>query len=332
MSRPSPRRPLRYRLHDYFFPHRRNGYRPHLFGWTSLATIGIGVLVLEGAYLAQVKLVFPHTNFLAAVLPGTLVALTNENRATYDAPAVTESARLDQAAMLAAQDMASKGYFAHVSPSGVTPWDWLDKVGYRYSYAGENLAVDFTDSSAVEKAWMASPTHQANIVKPQYTQVGIGVANGSYQGKQTTFVVQFFATPAVTLATPQPTATQALSKVPTPSVILGTQVVPAVSNIPTPKAPSLFDRVTTSPTHSVFLVLGTLAGVLIVLLLVAVTVRWRIQYLEVVGGGFALLVALLALMVFTVQVGSGVRVLSNAQSPAAEVHSVTKHAAARAVL
>ena len=108
---------------------------------------------------------------------------------------MSENALLTQAAQDVASDMATKGYFAHISPSGITPWDWLAQVGYKYQYAGENLAVDFTDSSAVESAWMASPEHHANIVKPQYTQMGIGVANGMYQGKEATFIVSFFGSP-----------------------------------------------------------------------------------------------------------------------------------------
>ena len=59
-----------------------------------------------------------------------------------------------------AQDMATLGYFAHVSPDGKTPWYWIEKVGYDYQYAGENLAINFSDSKDVTNAWMASPLHK----------------------------------------------------------------------------------------------------------------------------------------------------------------------------
>jgi len=91
--------------------------------------------------------------------------------------------------------MASKGYFAHYSPSGLSPWYWFTKAGYSYKKAGENLAVNFKDSDDVVRAWMNSPTHKANIVKEGYTEIGIGIAEGVYQGKKATFVVQLFAAP-----------------------------------------------------------------------------------------------------------------------------------------
>lgn len=331
------------RVHDYFLPNRRNAHRPHFFSWASLTVVIIGIVALEGAYVAQIKFVFPHTNFLAAVLPGTLVALTNEDRATNDVPAVTENATLDRAATLAAQDMASKGYFAHVSPSGVTPWDWLQQVGYQYTYAGENLAVNFTDSTAVENAWMASPAHHANIVKPQYTQMGIGVAEGMYQGKQTTFVVTFFATPANPPAAPQvavsnlstapppplPTTTlptPSQDTVPTTSAVRAAQVTPppsaAVPSIITvPKAsllPSFVARIATAPTNTIVLVLSLLAGIVFVLFVTAIAVKWRVQYVEVIGGGLVLLGLLIGLAFFNAQSVANVRVSSGNQAAAVE--------------
>src|ERR1035437_8485168 len=197
------------RLHDYFFPHKRNGYKPHVFRTASVGFIVLGILAFESAYLTQIKFVLPHTNFLGAVLPGALIALTNDDRVANDIPAVTENTLLAQAAQDAANDMAMNGYFAHISPDGKDPWYWLKLVGYNYQYAGQNLAVNFTDSTAVESAWMASPEHHANIVKPQYTQIGIGTANGMYQGKEVTFVVQFFASPEIVSPQPQKVATVA---------------------------------------------------------------------------------------------------------------------------
>ena len=44
---------------------------------------------------------------------------------------------------------------------------------------------------------MNSPAHKANLLKGSFTKVGIGVAKGMYNGRETTFVVQFFANPAM---------------------------------------------------------------------------------------------------------------------------------------
>lgn len=56
---------------------------------------------------------------------------------------------------------------------------WLDSFkGLSYKYAGENLAKDFKSDEEIQKAWMASPTHRANILKEQYNYIGIGRACG----------------------------------------------------------------------------------------------------------------------------------------------------------
>jgi len=80
---------------------------------------------------------------LAAVLPGVLVMMTNNERTHESLHTLSENTQLKEAAQLKANDMASKGYFAHTSPEGKTPWYWLDLVGYPYIKAGENLAVNF---------------------------------------------------------------------------------------------------------------------------------------------------------------------------------------------
>ncbi|HQT82721.1 MAG TPA: hypothetical protein PLW99_01050, partial [Candidatus Paceibacterota bacterium] len=69
------RTPLLHRIHDYFFPHRRNNYHPHLFGTKSIAVLAAVVIVFEAGYLFQTKIIFLKTSFLASVLPGALVAL-----------------------------------------------------------------------------------------------------------------------------------------------------------------------------------------------------------------------------------------------------------------
>ncbi len=146
------------------------------------------------------------TQYLASVLPGVLATLTNEERKGEELPELTVSPLLTQAAQMKAEDMARKGYFAHTSPEGHSPWYWIDAVGYQYNYAGENLAVNFTDSQDVTDAWMNSPSHKANIIKRVYREVGTGVAVGMYKGRKTIFVAQVYATPqpgtTVSMATP----------------------------------------------------------------------------------------------------------------------------------
>lgn len=138
-----------------------------------------------------------HASNTAQLDVASIVALANADRAANGAPALTEDTLLDRAAQLKADDMAAKGYFAHVSPSGVTPWDWFKSVQYYYYDAGENLAEGFADATSLETAWMHSPTHRANLLNAVYSRVGIGIAEGMYQGRPTIFVAQEFANPYI---------------------------------------------------------------------------------------------------------------------------------------
>lgn len=132
----------------------------------------------------------------AAVISAMIASLTNTDREVNKVGVLTVSPTLTAIAQLKANDMAQKGYFAHTSPEGKSPWYWFKQGGYVFSYAGENLAIDFSDSADVERAWMNSPTHRANILNNNFTEIGIATAVGTYEGRQTTFVVQEFGTPA----------------------------------------------------------------------------------------------------------------------------------------
>lgn len=184
------------KLKNHFIPHKGNDYKPHLLRNESLLAIFAVIIVIELAFLAQIYIVFDKTKFLAAVLPGVLTSLTNDIRVDNSVPTLKVNPLLEKAAQMKADDMASRGYFAHNTPDGKTPWYFLEQVGYKYSYAGENLAVNFFESPDVSRAWMNSPSHRANIVKGDYTEIGIAVASGVYEDKHTVFVVQFFGTPA----------------------------------------------------------------------------------------------------------------------------------------
>jgi hypothetical protein len=135
--------------------------------------------------------------------------LANSDREAEGLSTLTVSPVLEKAAALKASDMAEKGYFAHVTPEGYQPWYWFQKAGYKYTYAGENLAINFGDSDEVNEAWMKSPTHRANIMNGKYTEVGIATALGSYEGKSTVFVAQMFGTPSKSFASPAPVPTPA---------------------------------------------------------------------------------------------------------------------------
>lgn len=133
---------------------------------------------------------------LSAVLPGVIVELTNEERVAHALGNLTRNPVLDEAARMKAMHMRSGGYFAHWSPEGVSPWFWFEQAGYDYAHAGENLAIYFDDSDKVVDAWMESPLHRENILRSEYTEIGVAAIEGKYKGYDTVYVVQLFGTPA----------------------------------------------------------------------------------------------------------------------------------------
>lgn len=118
----------------------------------------------------------------------------NSKRLEANLQPLVLSPELSTAANQKAGDMFDKNYWAHISPTGTTPWYFITQAGYEYVYAGENLAKSFDTADEVVAAWMNSSTHRANILKPEYTEIGLAVMNGKLSGEETTLVVQEFGT------------------------------------------------------------------------------------------------------------------------------------------
>lgn len=181
-------------LKKYFIPNEHNEYKPHILRKTAVGVIAFVSVMIFFAGVAQ-NVVLIKTSLLSAVIPRALVDLANGSRFANNVGVLSTNPTLEFAAQLKANDMAGKGYFAHVSPEGVEPWHWIRQAGYQYVYAGENLAVNFSDSVDVNNAWLNSPTHRANILNDRFTEVGIATARGMYKGRETVFVVQMFGRP-----------------------------------------------------------------------------------------------------------------------------------------
>jgi hypothetical protein len=180
---------------NLFIPHKGNNYRPDFLERISVGIMLVLILLSFSMANLQALLWISSDWLVSTILPAVIVDLTNEERDTESLVPLTRNAILDRAATLKAEDMAQNEYFAHYSPTGVSPWYWFDQVEYNYLHAGENLAVHFTESNEVVEAWMDSPTHRANIMNGQYAEIGVGTARGEYKGRPTIYVVQLFGTP-----------------------------------------------------------------------------------------------------------------------------------------
>lgn len=179
-----------------FFPCQENDFRPIALQRQFLAYYILLFLTLKSV-IFPFYLLFPKTSFFAEVISSTLIELANQERRSAGLSPLKENLVLNQAALAKAQDMIENDYFNHTSPSGVTPWYWFKKNGYAYKAAGENLAIGFLDSVEVENAWEESPSHRQNLLNPNFKEIGIAVLTGSFQGKETTVVVQLFGTPII---------------------------------------------------------------------------------------------------------------------------------------
>jgi hypothetical protein len=133
-----------------------------------------------------------HFVLASDITANTIVQMVNDARKTEGLQTLAVNDQLTQAAEWKADDMAANNYFAHTSPKGLTPWYWIEKSNYDYKYAGENLAINFTNAEDEQKAWMASPTHRANIMNNHFLDIGVAVKKIDYQGASTIIAVQMF--------------------------------------------------------------------------------------------------------------------------------------------
>jgi uncharacterized protein YkwD len=124
----------------------------------------------------------PTLGDLAAIQTATL-CLVNQERARNDELPLLPNWRLEQAARGHGEEMISEDYFAHVSPSGLTPVGRIESTGYvpnrQVGYTlGENLAwgtLQLSTPGAIVAAWIASPEHLANILFSHYRDTAIAV-------------------------------------------------------------------------------------------------------------------------------------------------------------
>lgn len=182
-------------LKDHIVPHARNNYHPHLLGDRALALFSIALVGVKIFTIAVISWGPIAPAFSSAITTENIITLTNQSRATFNLNSLKESMVLNKAAQAKANDMLNFGYFSHNSPDGRTPWSFIADAGYSYLMAGENLAVNFTEAESVEEAWMNSPGHKANILNKHFEEIGIGIAQGQYQGRVAIFVVQMFGVP-----------------------------------------------------------------------------------------------------------------------------------------
>ena len=223
-------------LKECFVPTQENHFEPLIVKDKILFALILLFLLTKVLFSFQI-LRFQRTSLFAELNAIRIIELTNQIRAQYGLPPVKENPVLDKAAQLKAYDMATNKYFAHFSPTGISPWYWFQQAGYKYHYAGENLAMNFIDSEEVVKAWFNSPSHRENLLNKNYTDIGIAILPGDPQinGLNKPIVVQLFGSPSNKAATNTKTTSTTLN---TTNTTLPSQAVLGEEEKPTEIKPT----------------------------------------------------------------------------------------------
>lgn len=224
---------VKHTLRQHFIPHEGNNYHPHILH-TKRAVFYSGLFIAMKVFLVAFAVALPTEAFLApdvlAAQGAKMISLTNSLRKEQGLPLLDVNVVLERSASLKADDMSEKQYFSHVNPEGRGLSYFLGKAGYKYSTAGENLAMGFSDANEVVDAWMKSPKHYSNLVDTDFQQFGIGLVAGEFEGQPTVFVAQHFGTPKQEAKAPTPAPTQK-------PVVAAKVTAPVVPAVPTPSKP-----------------------------------------------------------------------------------------------
>jgi uncharacterized protein YkwD len=128
-----------------------------------------------------------------AQVNAAILCLVNAARADAGLPSLTENSQLDQAANGMAQQMVTEHFFSHVTPEGKTVVDRIQPTGYIPTsgdwVVGENLAWGsgaLATPQAIVNGWMNSPGHKANILAPDYKDIGLATSFGTVLPDQAT--------------------------------------------------------------------------------------------------------------------------------------------------
>lgn len=119
--------------------------------------------------------------------------LTNELRESQNLKPLQPDPKLEESSEKKIDNILATKNFSHEGFSG-----FLGAAEYDYKLAGENLARGFYSAEEAIQAWKASPTHYANLVDPNYRDMGISIKEGEYEGKSTIFIAHHFGAPIQT--------------------------------------------------------------------------------------------------------------------------------------
>jgi uncharacterized protein YkwD len=114
-------------------------------------------------------------------LEARMLEMVNAERSKQGLKPLAPDPQLAEVARAHSRDMFARGYFSHVTPEGKDPFDRMRASDVRFLTAGENLAFAPTLPGA-HQVLMNSPGHRANVLRPQFGRLGVGVLDGGSHG------------------------------------------------------------------------------------------------------------------------------------------------------
>ncbi|HEV2339483.1 MAG TPA: CAP domain-containing protein [Patescibacteria group bacterium] len=293
-----------------FLPHYSNNQRAKILHYDSVLVIAVA-LFIGSFFVGTVKKNYQDVLGISYNISAQdLLNLTNQDRIQAGDSPLTIDSQLTQAAAGKAEDMFFHNYWAHVSPTGVTPWQFITDAGYHYTTAGENLARGYTTASDVITAWMNSPEHRANMLSKNYTNVGFAVQQGTLTGdNNTVLVVEMFG--SRTYAQSPQTIPPIVQQVQAQNYIFPNPTVTPMPTIPPSLAPQASSQaVVRAPLMNSVLLVRLIGMALVLMFIITLTIDVilidRKQIIRIVGHNIDHMLFLIAILLIATLLGSGV--------------------------
>jgi len=159
--------------------------------------LGLGVatfvaLTIATLVVAEGAVAFTwDPNTFSSTSEQQLYTLTNNARAANGLRKLVWDSTLASIARWRSKDMITRNYFSHsIPPSGESVFNVMSQKGYCFNVAGENIGwnnyPDDVATTAIQRQFMDSPGHRANILRPQFGRLGIGILDGGKHGLMVT--------------------------------------------------------------------------------------------------------------------------------------------------
>jgi uncharacterized YkwD family protein/spore coat assembly protein SafA len=142
--------------------------------------IGVKEIIDANKQFPNPNLIYPNQKVNIPNIDATknveqqVLSIVNQERSKAGIKPLQMDWELQRVARTKACDMATTGYFSHQSPDYGSPFEMMKQYGISYRTAGENIAKGQTTPSEVMQSWMNSSGHRQNILKSDFTHIGIG--------------------------------------------------------------------------------------------------------------------------------------------------------------